>query len=57
MSNRQLGWDDRLVRDRVSPREEAEDDKADMEQQKAEQQPEDNADRVIDSNAQSHSKK
>jgi len=35
MSNRQLGWDDQRIRDRLDPREIAEADKAAMEQQEA----------------------
>ncbi len=36
MSNRQLGWDDMRIRNRVSPREIAEGNKEQMEQQNAE---------------------
>jgi hypothetical protein len=36
MSNRQLGWDDMRIRDRVSPSEIAEGNKEQMEQQEAE---------------------
>ncbi len=36
MSNRQLGWDDQRIRNRLSPRELDEGDKAKMEQQAAE---------------------
>ena len=36
MSNRQLGWDDMRIRNRVSPREIAEGNKEHMEQQEAE---------------------
>jgi hypothetical protein len=36
MSNRQLGWDDQRIRNRLSPRELDEADKAKMEQQAAE---------------------
>ncbi len=37
MSNRQLGWDDQRIRDRLSPREIDAADKAKLEQQAAEQ--------------------
>ncbi len=36
MSNRQLGWDELRVRDRLSPREIAEADKAKLEQEQSE---------------------
>ena len=36
MSNRQLPWDDRVIRDRVAPREVAEDEKNAMTQQESE---------------------
>jgi len=43
MSNRQLGWDDMRIRDRVSPRENDEADKAKLEQEQSdvEHQPQD----------------
>ncbi len=43
MSNRQLGWDDMRIRNRVSPRELAEGDKENVEQQEedTEHQPND----------------
>lgn len=56
MSNRQLGWDDQRVRDRLSPRELNEQDKQAMEQQEANQEQE-SADKVIDSNHDSFSHK
>lgn len=38
MSNRQLGWDDQRIRDRLSPREIAEGEKAELAQQQEEEE-------------------
>ncbi len=37
MSNRQLGWDEKQVQDRISPRETAQEDKERFQQQNAEE--------------------
>jgi len=37
MSNRQLPWDDKQIRDRIAPREVAQDDKEQFQQQNAEE--------------------
>ncbi len=61
MSNRQLPWDDKRIRDRISPREIDDQDKEQMRQQDTElhdhADPQSSKDDVIDSNPGSHSKK
>jgi len=56
MSNRQLGWDEQQIRDRLSPREIDDQAKERMEQQEATQTPPNDADRVLDNNPHTHSK-
>jgi len=47
MSNRQLGWDDQRIRDRIDPRELSEGDKAKLDQQQSEDDGQPNGDQWI----------